>query len=83
MTLQIKLFAVAMQKAGSAVLEVECPLPATVDDVRQAVLATCPALAEVIPHCRFALNDEFAQDNAPVDADSVVAIIPPVSGGAS
>ena len=60
MTIQIKLFAVAMQKAGTSELEVDCPLPATLADLEQAILTTCPTLADILPHCRFAVDDQFA-----------------------
>ncbi len=82
MTLQIKLFAVAMQKAGTSELEVDCPLPATLVDLEQAILTTCPALTDVLPHCRFAIDDQFATAQTEIAADSTIAIIPPVSGGA-
>ena len=82
MTLYIKLFAVAVQKAGTTNLEIDCPTPTTVADVKQAVVAACPALSEIANHCRFAVDDEFATDTTIVTENSSLAIIPPVSGGA-
>ena len=82
MTNQIKLFAVAMQKAGTSELEVDCPLPATLADLEQAILTTCPTLADILPHCRFAVDDQFATAQTVITTDSTIAIIPPVSGGA-
>jgi len=82
MTIQIKLFAVAMQKAGTSELEVDCPLPATLADLKQAILTTCPTLADILPHCRFAVDDQFATAQTVITTDSTIAIIPPVSGGA-
>jgi len=82
MTLYIKLFAVAVQKAGTTNLEVECDLPATIADVKQATIVACPSLEEVMPHCRFAVDDEFAVDSTVVTLQSRLAMIPPVSGGA-
>ncbi len=82
MTLRIKLFAVAMQKAGTTDLEVECSLPANVGEIKQLVVDTCPPLSEILPHCRFAVDDEFASDDTVITEQASVAIIPPVSGGA-
>ena len=82
MTLYIKLFAVAVQKAGTTNLEIDCPTPTTVAELKQAVIATCPALSEITTHCRFAVDDEFATDTTIVTENSSLAIIPPVSGGA-
>ncbi|MBA63032.1 MAG: molybdopterin synthase sulfur carrier subunit [Planctomycetaceae bacterium] len=81
MTLHIKLFAVAMQKAGTSNLEIECSMPATIADIKHAVLERCPELDQVIPHCRFAVDDQFATDTTIVTEQSSLAIIPPVSGG--
>ncbi|MAX21333.1 MAG: MoaD/ThiS family protein [Pirellulaceae bacterium] len=82
MTLYIKLFAVAVQKAGTTNLKVDCSTPTTVADLKQAVIAACPALSEITAHCRFAVDDEFATDTTIVTENSSLAIIPPVSGGA-
>ena len=82
MTIQIKLFAVAVPKAGTTNLEIDCPTPTTVGDLKQAVIAACPALSEITTHCRFAVDDEFATDTTIVTENSSLAIIPPVSGGA-
>ena len=82
MILHIKLFAVAVQKAGTTNLEVECDLPATIADIKQAVIEACPSLEEAMPHCRFAVDDEFAVYATVVTPQSSLAMIPPVSGGA-
>ena len=81
MMLQIKLFAIAMQKAGTTSLEIECSTPATIADIKEAALETCPALGNLLPYCRFAVDNEFATDATIVTEQSSLAIIPPVSGG--
>jgi molybdopterin converting factor subunit 1 len=78
---RVQLFAVARQWAQADSLEVEVPLPATVADLRQALLARVPGLAQFGPQLRFAVNANYADDSTPIPADAQVACIPPVSGG--
>ena len=51
-------------------------------ELRGALAARHPALARVLPRCRLAVNQEFAEDGDPVPDGAEVAVIPPVSGGA-
>jgi molybdopterin converting factor subunit 1 len=81
MKVQVKLFAVAKQWAGADSIELEVPAGGTVADVRQALLAQLPRLAQFGPQLRFAVNADYAADATPVPAAADVACIPPVSGG--
>jgi molybdopterin converting factor small subunit len=81
MKLQIRLFAAARQLAQSEVLEVDCHEGATLADVREALRATCPALAPLLTHVRFAVNAQYAPDQHVVVPEDQIACIPPVSGG--
>jgi len=74
-------FAVAREAAGTE-SESLAAWPATVGDLRGMLAARHPALARVLPRCRLAVNQEFAQDGDPVPDGAEVAVIPPVSGGA-
>ncbi len=56
--------------------------PATVGDLRRALVAARPALARLLPRCRIAVDQEFADDAAPLRDGAEVAVIPPVAGGA-
>jgi molybdopterin converting factor subunit 1 len=78
---QIKLFAAARQLAGQPLVEVELAESATVADLRRAMSQQCPALAELARHVVFAIDTEYATDDAPVPPDGELACIPPVSGG--
>jgi molybdopterin converting factor small subunit len=55
----------------------------TVADVRRALGDAYPELGPFLPSCRFAVNQEFADDEAgtAVAEGAEVALIPPVSGG--
>jgi molybdopterin synthase catalytic subunit len=82
MIVRVKLFAVARQRAGQDHVEVEVPVAAaTVADLRAAIMARCPALADVLPHVKVAVNSDYAADAAQLPANAEVALIPPVSGG--
>jgi molybdopterin converting factor subunit 1 len=79
--LRVKLFAVARQRAGSDWVEIELPDETTVRQLRGALADQYPPLAELLPHVRFAVNNDYAADTQPIPAAAEVAIIPPVSGG--
>ena len=81
MTVRVKLFAVARERAGCPFVDVELPASATVAQLRGALIGQFPSLAAVVPHVRFAINSEYAGDGAAIPPAAEVAIIPPVSGG--
>ena len=78
MRLQVRLFAVLRERAGSDSLEIELHDGATVAD---AVAALEP-VAGGMPF-RVAVNREYANDSDPLAPGDELAAIPPVSGGAS
>jgi molybdopterin converting factor subunit 1 len=81
MRITVKLFAVARQRAGREVIEVELPQSATVAHLRSALAEQHPSLAGIVPHARFAIDSEYAADQNVIPANAQIAIIPPVSGG--
>ena len=82
MMVRVKLFAVARQRVGKDELEIEVSSAApTVADLRAEVKERYPALAEVLPYIRVAVNSEYASDATVLPKAAEVALIPPVSGG--
>jgi len=79
--LRVKLFAVARQRAGTDCLEIEMPDETSVRQLRGALAEQYPPLADLLPHVRFAVNNDYAGDAERIPAAAEVAIIPPVSGG--
>jgi molybdopterin converting factor subunit 1 len=77
-TVAVRLYAGVRERAGQARLDVEGE---TIAAVRKALAAACPAIARELSSCRFAVDDEFVGDDAPVPKGAVVDVIPPVSGG--
>jgi molybdopterin converting factor subunit 1 len=81
MTARVLLFAAARQLAGREVVELELADGATVHQLRTALAAEVPALAPLLPHLMFAINTDYAGDDAVIPAAAEIACIPPVSGG--
>jgi MoaE-MoaD fusion protein len=81
MAVRVLYFAAAREAAG--IPQEELPqAPATVADLRSALLCRHPALAKILPRCRIAVDEEFAPDEATVADGAEVAGVPPVAGGA-
>jgi molybdopterin synthase sulfur carrier subunit len=83
MKLTIRYFASIREALGSSET-LEIGAPATVGDVRERLIASSPAHAEQLARgkaLRMALDQELAEDSAPVRDGSVVAFFPPVTGG--
>jgi len=74
-------FAGARDAAGTA-RETLAAAPPTVGALRRVLETAHPALARVLPRCRIAVDEEFAEDDAPLRDGVEVAVVPPVSGGA-
>lgn len=74
-------FARARDLAGRERDRLELRRGGTVSQARDAIAATRPALAELLSRCRFAIDCEFASDDAIVEEGAELAVLPPVSGG--
>jgi molybdopterin synthase catalytic subunit len=77
----IRLFAVARQRAGRDSLGVDLAEGATVADLKRALADASPALAPIVPALLIAIDNEYAPDGSPIPPGARVAAIPPVSGG--
>ncbi|GIW16680.1 MAG: molybdopterin synthase sulfur carrier subunit [Tepidiforma sp.] len=77
----VLLFASLAERAGTRRLEVEVGEGELVRDVRDRVVARYPQLAAAVPTLMYALDEEYAREDAPVRAGATLALIPPVSGG--
>jgi molybdopterin converting factor small subunit len=81
MKLQVMLFARAREIVGRPTLELEGGPGTDIGQLRGKMLAACPDLAELLPHCHFSVDQRFVDDAMTVAEDSEIACIPPVSGG--
>jgi MoaE-MoaD fusion protein len=80
---RIRLFAMQRELAGTRQLELELAPGATIEAAWDALVERFPVLAPGRPAVRFARNGDYAPaESALADGDEV-AMIPPVSGGAT
>jgi molybdopterin converting factor subunit 1 len=78
MLVRVRLFAALRERAGSDELELELPEGACVADALERMAALCRDLSVVM-----AVNREYARADTVLRAGDELALIPPVSGGAS
>jgi len=81
MRVRVQLFAAARQAAGEEAIELVLGDGATVRELRRALAEGRPELARWLPHVLFAIDAEYARDDAMIRPGTEVACIPPVSGG--
>ena len=78
---EVLFFARARDLAGKAKARMALPLGATVAEAVRQLEKEFPGLGRQVRSCRIAVNEEFAREEDPVPDQSVLAVIPPVSGG--
>lgn len=83
MRIHVRLFAGLREAVGAGTLEVEAPERATVADVLAQLEREHPRLAAYRAHVLLAVDGEFSTPRHVLAAGSTVALMPPVSGGAS
>ncbi len=81
MVVNVRLFALAKQKAGRDVLAIELTDGASVADLRKALVQQSPELAPLVPNLMIAVDTHYASDDLRITESSEIAAIPPVSGG--
>jgi molybdopterin converting factor small subunit len=79
--LRVQLFAQARQLAGRPVVEIPWTSGETVLKLKQRMMETCPTLRPLTSKLLFAVNNDYAADDAVVLETDEVACFPPVSGG--
>jgi MoaE-MoaD fusion protein len=83
LTITVRYFAAAREKAGVSSEAFQLPPGATVQTLLDAVFAKRPALQGLARHLRVAVDEEFAPPTLPLTDGAEVALIPPVAGGTS
>lgn len=53
----------------------------TIATLKQQLAAQNPEAANVLELCRFAVRDEFVDQNYPINPHDTICIVPPSSGG--
>ncbi len=80
--LRLKLFATLRERARASELEREFPDGTTVGEIWRRLQDEIPALRGHQDSVRFAVNQEYVEDDFTPRAHDEVAFFPPVSGGA-
>ncbi len=83
MTITVKFFALARDRAGIAETQLEVPVIATVDSVAKTIAKRFPELSSMLPKVAFAINQSYVTADVLLKNGDELAVIPPVSGGAS
>ena len=80
-SINVLLFGACREAANTSELVCEIAAPATVQQVWAELAQTHPALAAYAAHALFAVNEEHARADQPVQHGDTLAVFPPVSGG--
>lgn len=80
-SIKVRLFAGLREASGASELELEIREPITVKRVRRKLGEHLPEMQAMISRCLFAQGTAYMHDDDSVDADQIVSVIPPVSGG--
>lgn len=60
--------------------ELETPVN-SIEDLKKVLLALQPDAIDILSSCRFAVNDEFIDNNFQFKESDTICILPPSSGG--
>lgn len=82
-TVRVRLFAILVDLAGSGEVEVEMAKGATGRDLLEALTQMYPKFQSLARSLKLALNHEYVPWESEIRPGDEIALIPPVSGGAS
>jgi molybdopterin converting factor subunit 1 len=81
MPLKVLLFAAARDDMGCDSVEIDAPDDAVASDVLRKLSELSPFMAQLVPYCRLAIDERYADASASIQGAREIALIPPVSGG--
>jgi molybdopterin converting factor small subunit len=81
MKVRILMFAAARDLCDRDTVELNLPDGARIRDLRTELVSALPQFQGILPYCRFAIDERYANDDDVVDSAAEIACIPPVSGG--
>ena len=79
--INVLLFGACREAAGTNELTCEVAAPATVAQAWAELSQRLPALSGYAQHALFAVNEEHARAEHPLQQGDTLAVFPPVSGG--
>ncbi|MCE9627888.1 MAG: MoaD/ThiS family protein [Candidatus Eisenbacteria bacterium] len=81
MRIEVRLFAQARERVGSANARLELPDGSRVADALTLLEQVYPALAELRPHLALAIDGTLARGSDALADGNELSLLPPVSGG--
>jgi molybdopterin synthase catalytic subunit len=81
MRINVKLFAILRDKAGTAEVAMDVRADSTASEVASVIAARYPSIADYLKRSAFAVNREYAPGSTRLNDGDELALIPPVSGG--
>jgi len=81
MRIEVRLFAQARERVGSAQARLELPEGSRVADALTLLERAHPGLVELRPHLAIAVDGTLARDADALADGCELALLPPVSGG--
>ena len=81
MAITVLFFASLAEAVGKRELSLAHVSGDTVASVRERLVAVHPQIGEFTETLLYAVDEEYAEEDAPVPAGATLALIPPVSGG--
>jgi molybdopterin synthase catalytic subunit len=81
MRVNIKLFAVLRERAGTPQVMLHLRPGATVADASEQLAVKFPEIKPLLARVAFAVNQNYAKSDARLTDGDELALIPPVSGG--
>ncbi len=79
--MEIELYGVLKEAAGTELLDVPVPESGTVAGALEDLAARHPALAGRLERVAVAVGDQLVHRDTPVDEKTRLVLLPPVSGG--
>lgn len=83
MRIEVKLFAVLREQAGASAVTLDVPAGGDVSAAVARLVDAYPQLARWVGRAAFAVNQTYVKGDEKLKEGDELAIIPPVSGGAS
>ena len=77
----VRLFGPAREAAGADAIELALRAGATAGDALAVLAERVPALADLLPRSRVAVNLTYVDSTTPLAPGDEIAIVPPVGGG--
>lgn len=79
--IRIRLFAQAKELAQQEELCVEGHAGMTIAELKSKLIDEFPNMNTLLPHCLFAVNEQYATADTTIGSADRIACFPPVSGG--